>query len=99
MTLGKILRCIRIANDYSQREVSKAIGMSTSYVGELENDKKNPSLKVLEKLSKFYKLPKSEICRFEEYSNSIEGDDLYIYQRTLIEILETMEKYEAKCVN
>ena len=46
---GKILRMLRIAKDLSITELARQIGVSESYISEIERGKKNPSYEVCEK--------------------------------------------------
>lgn len=43
---GEILRALRIAKDLSITELARQIGVSKSYISEIENGKKNPSYEV-----------------------------------------------------
>lgn len=84
--LGETLRCIRAAyENMSVKEVAKGIGISSSYISEIENNKKKPSLKTLNKLSILYKIPLSKIMELDEYNDKC--TDLS-FQRTLLRILE-----------
>lgn len=46
---GKILRMLRIAKDLSITDLARQIGVSESYISEIERGKKNPSYEVCEK--------------------------------------------------
>jgi len=48
---GKNMRRIRLSRDMSQGDVSRAIGMDRGYISGLENGKRNPTLKNVEKIS------------------------------------------------
>lgn len=48
------IKALRIANNYTQREVADGIGISQGNYSGLESGKNDPSLATLQKLSEFY---------------------------------------------
>ncbi len=66
MQLNRILKCLRIFNHYSQTKLSDEIGLSKSYISEIENEKKKPTLEIIEKYAKIFKIPASTIMLFAE---------------------------------
>ena len=48
-TMGEALRLLRIFNGYKSAELAKKLELSQSYVSELENGKKQPTIEVLDK--------------------------------------------------
>jgi transcriptional regulator with XRE-family HTH domain len=66
-------RALRIIRDYhrlSQMEVAKRLGISKSYLSEIEGGKKQPSLELLERYAAIFKIPVSSILLFAELSES-----------------------------
>lgn len=61
MTLGQRIRQLRKLSNFSQSEVSEVSGVSVPYLSELENDKSNPSLDVLSKVSESYDISLSDL--------------------------------------
>ena len=53
--MGEALRLLRIFNGYKSAELAKKLELSQSYVSELENGKKQPTMEVLDKLRKCLK--------------------------------------------
>ena len=51
MTSGETIKQIRLNRKLTQMEFSEEIGISRSYLNDLENDRKSPSLKTLDKIS------------------------------------------------
>lgn len=49
--IGDKIKELRILNKMTQKEVSEKIGVSETYINFIENNKKNPSLKVLNKIA------------------------------------------------
>ncbi|WP_350334408.1 helix-turn-helix transcriptional regulator [Coralliovum pocilloporae] len=64
--LSEALRLIRVFHDMKQQEVADKLGLSKSYVSELENGKKAPSVEVIQKYSEAFGIPASSILFFSE---------------------------------
>ena len=57
-TMGEALRLLRIFNGYKSAELAKKLELSQSYVSELENGKKQPTMEVLDKYAKVFEIKK-----------------------------------------
>lgn len=64
--LHEALRLIRLFHDISQTELARRIGVSKSYLSEIETGKKQPTLALLQQYSTEFKLPISSIMFFSE---------------------------------
>ena len=64
--LGEALRLIRVFHDMKQQELAYRIGLSKSYVSELESGKRNPSMKVIQQYADAFGIPVSSILLFSE---------------------------------
>ena len=64
--LSKALRLIRVFHDLKQQEVAEKLGLSKSFVSELENGKKTPSFEVIQRYSEVFNIPASSILFFSE---------------------------------
>ncbi len=64
--INKALRLLRTYHDYSQTELCSELGVSNSYLSEIESGKKQPSLDILRKYSEYFDLPLSSILFFAE---------------------------------
>lgn len=64
--LGEALRLIRIFHDLKQQDLADRLGLSKSYVSELESGKKSPSIEIIEKYSEQFGIPPSSILFFSE---------------------------------
>ena len=51
MSVGESVKQIRTNRGFTQEEFSEEIGISRSYLNDLENNRKSPSLKTLDKIS------------------------------------------------
>ena len=97
--LNQALRLIRTYHDLSQTELCKKLGISNSYLSEIESGKKQPTIDLLTKYSEYFEIPLSSILFFSE---SIDAPKPTTKLRTsiakkVINILEWVEnKNEAK---
>lgn len=64
---GEILKRLRAIYGYNAKEFSQLIEISPSYLSEIENDKKQPSLELLEKYSKIFDVKLSSLFLLSEY--------------------------------
>ena len=64
--LNKALRLLRVYHDLSVSEAAGRLGLSKSYVSEIENNKKKVSLDVLEKYASAFDVPMSSLLLFSE---------------------------------
>lgn len=65
--LNEALRLVRVYHDLSQADVAERVGLSKSYVSEIESGEKNVSLAVLEKYSTAFDIPMSSLMLFAEH--------------------------------
>lgn len=72
--IGETFRLLRVFNDYTMSEMSQKIGLSQSYISELENGRKHPSLEVVEKYAKVFDMKPSTLLLFSE---ALEKDEVY----------------------
>lgn len=64
--LSEALRLIRVFSDLKQKEVAKKLGLSKSYISEIESGLKTPTIDVIEKYSQAFEIPISSIIFFSE---------------------------------
>lgn len=64
--LGTALRCIRIFHDLKQGEAATKLGISRSYLSEIESDTKEPTLQLLQRYADVFEVPMSSILFFSE---------------------------------
>ena len=64
--LGEALRLIRVYHDLKQKHAAERLGMSTSYISEIEKGVKVPTLDIIERYSKIFDIPVSSIMFFSE---------------------------------
>lgn len=64
--LNEALRLVRVYHDLTQADVAERVGLSKSYVSEIESGEKKVSLAVLEKYSAALDIPMSSLMLFAE---------------------------------
>ena len=97
--MGEALRLLRIFNGYKSAELAKKLELSQSYVSELENGKKQPTMEVLDKYAKVFEMKKSTLMLFAE---SLEGEEIKSDKKQriaragmkLLKILEKVGEFE-----
>lgn len=60
-TLGKKIKRLRGKTDLTQAELAEKVGISTTYMGNIEQGLYAPSLEVLEKIAKHLKIKTGEL--------------------------------------
>jgi len=64
--LPKLLKYMRNFGHYTQSDMAKELGISRSYISEIEKGLKIPSVEVLIKYADFYEVPLSSLLLFAE---------------------------------
>jgi transcriptional regulator with XRE-family HTH domain len=64
--LGEALRLIRVYHDLKQKDAAERVGVSTSYISEIERGTKTPTLDIIERYSRQFDIPVSSIMFFSE---------------------------------
>ncbi len=68
--LSKALRLMRVFHDLTQKELAEKIGISKSYISEIESRKKKPNIYLLNCYSEVFNVPMSSIVFFAEQLDS-----------------------------
>ena len=63
--IGDVLKRTRTIYGYKATEMSSMLGISASYLSEIENNKKQPSLELLEKYAEIYGIRLSSLILFQ----------------------------------
>ena len=64
--LNRALKLLRTYHQFTQIELAKRLGISNSYLSEIETGAKMPGLDLLEKYADVFKMPVSSIMLFSE---------------------------------
>jgi transcriptional regulator with XRE-family HTH domain len=67
--LHRALKLLRTSHDISQKELAQKLGISKSYLSEIESAKKTPSLALLERYGDVLQVPVSSILFLAENMN------------------------------
>ena len=83
-----VLRILRICMDWNKQDTAAKLGISVSYISEVENGNKHPSEKILDTYSEHLGLPKG----FIESWIATQQKYQYAYQQLLLKILVSLQK-------
>lgn len=64
--LGEALRLIRVYHDLKQKQAAERLGLSTSYLSEIERGVKTPTLDIIQRYGDVFEMPVSSIMFFSE---------------------------------
>lgn len=94
VTVGNVLKIIRVANDLSITEVQERCYISRSYLSEIENGKKNPSPEKIAEVLKIYNITIEEFKEIFIYYNKLNSgiNEIKRYQLTLLKVLKILVK-------
>ena len=84
MTIGRVIRIFRIANDYSAKQLAELLNVSQAFITDMENGKKTPSLETTKKIAKAFNVSTSTFFKIYEFYEENDGD----FKKTLIEVLK-----------
>lgn len=94
MKIGKTIKIIRTLKGIRQKELAEKINVSHNYLSAIENDKKEPSLVLLNKLSKFLDVPLSFILieNIDLSSMTREQMDLFLKFKDIVVEYQNLKK-------
>lgn len=94
--INETLRLLRTFYGYKSIELSKKIGISQSYLSEIESGKKTPSLEILKKYSEIFKIKVSTLLFFsEEFEKDEKASIKNNVSKKMIKLLQLIEKAGA----
>jgi transcriptional regulator with XRE-family HTH domain len=64
--LYEALRLVRVFHDINQSQLADKLGISRSYLSEIESGKKTPSIELIDKYGNVFNLPPSSLLYFSE---------------------------------
>lgn len=86
--IGNTLKRMRTIYGYKAIEMSKKLNISTSYLSEIENNKKQPSLELLQKYANIFGLKLSSLILL--YENLDETNDKENVQKIMKRAMEKL---------
>lgn len=91
-TLNRALKELRLFHRIKQIDLAKQLGISNTYLSEIEKGKKTPNIELLESYSKIFQISVSDILLFsEEFSPK---SKILAYSR--IKLLNLLEWISSK---
>ena len=93
-TLGQVLKLFRlsVSENFTVQKLASKMDVSGTYISEVENGKKTPTLEGIKNFSKAFNVPVSQIFKIEEDAN--END--WSYEKTFLEVVKTYLKYNKE---
>ena len=91
--IGEALKMFRNIHGYTAKELAEYLGISPSYLSEIENDKKKPNYDLLLRYSEVFDVKLSTIILFsEEYDkNSFTSKAKNAIRKTLFTFIKRLE--------
>lgn len=71
---GEALRLVRSFHEVNQSDLAEALGISRSYLSEIESGKKVPSLDLLQRYAAHFDMPLSSLIMFSEHTGESQRD-------------------------
>lgn len=92
--IGDVLKRTRAIYGYKAKEMSAMLGISSSYLSEIENNKKKPTLDILEKYAEIYDIKLSSLILLAESIDEAEkaGKGTAFVRKMMFHLIETMSK-------
>jgi transcriptional regulator with XRE-family HTH domain len=73
--IGEAFKIIRIFNNLTQQELGRELGISDSYLSQIESGKRTPTLETIQNFSAHFRIPVSRLMFFSEQLGSGEGEE------------------------
>ena len=91
--IGDTLKRLRSIYGLNANKMRQQLGISNSYLSEIENNKKKPSLELLEKYSKIFDIKVSSLILLSEQMEESAGDKGQEFIKNLmLKLINTMSK-------
>jgi transcriptional regulator with XRE-family HTH domain len=90
--MSDVLRIMRIANDVAAKEVAESLGISPSYLSQIESGIKTPSMALLKRYSERFNVPVSAILKAQEV-NKKEATLNERFSTKLFRVMKTLEDW------
>lgn len=90
--IGDVLKRTRAIYGYKATEMSSALGISASYLSEIENNKKQPSLELLGKYANIYGVRLSSLILLSEKIEDAErtGKGTVVIRKMMAHLIQSM---------
>lgn len=90
--IGDMLKRMRVIYGYKAGEMSSELGISASYLSEIENNKKQPSLELLQKYANVYGIRLSSLILLSENMDEAEksGKGTAFVRNMMVHLIQNM---------
>jgi transcriptional regulator with XRE-family HTH domain len=88
--MAKKLKALRAARGWSQAELAERSGVSKVHIARIETEKREPTLSVIEKLAKAFKLPAAELLKWA--MNTMEEEESWTLTPRRAALLERINQ-------
>lgn len=92
--LGDSLRLIRRMHSISGKDLAAKLGISATYLSEIENNKKKPTLELLNKYATVFKVRLSTLLFFDESITDTQGQ--ISLRNSFIKFAKALERCENR---
>ncbi|MEN3262573.1 helix-turn-helix transcriptional regulator [Sodalis endosymbiont of Spalangia cameroni] len=92
MNIGKAIRLCRTQRGMSQGEVARIAGCSVSYLSMLENNKRDPTLSTIEKISYALRVPLGMLFFLGADAGELQGIDKSFQSEVAITVLDLLNE-------
>lgn len=98
--IGEVLMRTRKIYGYKAKEMSSILEISPSYLSEIENNKKQPSLELLKKYSKIYGIKLSSLILLDENLEDSQksGKGNALIRNMMIHLIKSMSETEGESI-
>lgn len=92
--IGDVLKRTRVIYGYKASEMSSELEISASYLSEIENNKKQPSLELLQKYADIYGIRLSSLILLSENMDEAEksGKGTIFIRNIMVHLIQSMSK-------
>lgn len=90
--IGEVLKRLRKIYGYTALELSASLNISPSYLSEIENGKKQPSLEILKKIANAYGIRLSSLILLSESYEEAEkqGKGAVMIRKMMMKVINSM---------
>lgn len=92
-SLGNRIRNLRFKHNLSQEQLALRADITTAYLGQIERDEKNPTVKLIEKIANALNMSLSELFSDQKFDNECTDEILndIIFELSYLSIEEKQE--------
>jgi|AntAceMinimDraft_16_1070373.scaffolds.fasta_scaffold08222_6 transcriptional regulator with XRE-family HTH domain len=91
--IGEALRLIRVFHDCKSKDLALELGISPSYLSEIENSRKRPSIDLIAEYARVFKTKPSVILYFAEETGECDSDSHVATRKKLMLFLQAVERF------